>query len=114
MSRWFVVDPTWVAKVTNDFRIGGHYRIEMTRDDGSLFVAHGEYRDIAPVTRLVFTWNSPVAQATLVTIELEPVGELTDLMLTHELFPDADTAVRDGAGWEGCLANLARLVEAGA
>lgn len=106
MSQWFVVDPGWKAKVTNDFRIGGQYRLEMYRDDGSMFVAFGEYREIAPASRLVFTWNSPVVQNTLVTIALQDRGITTELILTHVLFPNAAAARRDGAGWEGCLDNL--------
>ena len=74
MSRWFVVDPSWTVKATNDFRVGGKYRVEMRRDDGTVFVAFGEYVEISAPRRLVFTWSSalPAIDRSLVTIELAP------------------------------------------
>lgn len=111
MSRWFFVDPSWSARVTNDFRVGGTYSIEMVRNDGTIFVAFGEYREIAPPSKLVFTWNSLIVQNTLVTIELRDLRDATELTLTHDLFPDADAARRDAAGWDGCLTNLVTFLE---
>lgn len=111
MSQWFMVEPGWSAEVSNDFRVGGQYRVAMRRGDGSLFVAFGEYREIVPVSRLVFTWNSPVVQGTQVTLELKDLGAATELTLTHEQFPDAEAARRDAGGWEGTLANLAHFLE---
>jgi uncharacterized protein YndB with AHSA1/START domain len=112
VSRWFVVDPTWTAKATSDFRVGGKYRIEMNRGDGTIFVAFGEYLEIDPPRRLVFTWSSavPAVQRSIVTIELEPVGTSTELTLTHELLPDTDEGRAHAIGWDGSLANLERYL----
>lgn len=108
LSRWFVVDPTWKAKATTDFRIGGKYRIEMDRGDGTIFLAFGEYLKIESPRLLVFTWNSaiPVVQKSVVTIELKPVGTQTELTLTHELLPDTDEGRAHAIGWDRSLANL--------
>lgn len=112
MSRWFVVDPGWTAKATNDFRVGGKHRVEMDRGDGTIFVAFGEYLEIDPPRRLVFTWNSaiPAVRNSVVTIGLKPVGTMTELTLTHELLPDTGEGRAHGAGWEGSLVNLERYL----
>ena len=112
MSRWFVVDPGWTARATNDFRVGGKHRVEMDRGDGTIFVAFGEYLEIDPPRRLVFTWNSalPAVRNSVVTIELKPVGTMTELTLTHELLPDTDEGRAHGIGWEGSLVNLERYL----
>jgi uncharacterized protein YndB with AHSA1/START domain len=103
-----------LSKATNDFRVGGKYRIEMDRGDGTIFVAFGQYLEIEPPRRLVFTWSSavPKVKRSVVTIVLEPVGRATELTLTHELLPDTDEGRAHGIGWEGSLANLERYLQA--
>ncbi|HEX9296425.1 MAG TPA: SRPBCC domain-containing protein [Polyangiaceae bacterium] len=114
MSRWFVVDPQWTAKATNDFRVGGRYRVEMRRQDGTIFVAFGEYLEIVPPERMVFTWSSavPAVQRSVVTLELRAVGHHTELTLTHRLLPDTDEGRAHTIGWEGSLSNLAGYLTA--
>ncbi|MBI4671725.1 MAG: SRPBCC domain-containing protein [Chloroflexi bacterium] len=111
MAQWFFVEPGWCAQVENEFRVGGSYTIEMRTGNDALFVIFGEYREIVRDSKIVFTWNSPLVQNTLVTIELRALGAQTELTLTHELFPDAAARERDAGGWQGCLDNLARFLE---
>jgi len=109
MSRWFVCDPAWTAVATNDFRVGGRYRIEMRRGDNVVGVASGEYLEVAPPHRLVFTWSSEgrvnVAH-NIVTIELKESGASTELTLTHNLDPGTVVGRAHGEGWEGAVTNL--------
>ena len=113
LSRWFVVRPHWTARVECDFRVGGSYRIEMDKQDGTVGVAFGEYVEIDPPRRLVFTWNAalPEVQNTRVTVELRATGTGTELTLTHELLPDTRRGRNHGTGWEGCLASLVRYLQ---
>jgi uncharacterized protein YndB with AHSA1/START domain len=108
MSKWWVVEPTWTAKVASEFRVGGRYRVAMHRDDGTIFVAWGEYLEIVPPRRLAFSWNSaePVIQNSRVTIELKEVGASTELTVIHELLPDTPEGRAHAIGWEGTLAVL--------
>jgi uncharacterized protein YndB with AHSA1/START domain len=110
MSRWFVVDPSWTVEATNDFRVGGKYRVEMRRQDGTVFLAFGEYVEISAPRRLVFTWSSavPAIDRSVVTIELRPVGGATELTLIHENLPDTDEGRAHSVGWEGTLDSLER------
>jgi uncharacterized protein YndB with AHSA1/START domain len=48
---------------------------------------------------------------TLVTIEFLDRGDSTELVLTHERFPNAQAAGEHAKGWSGCLECLAAHVE---
>jgi uncharacterized protein YndB with AHSA1/START domain len=94
-----------------DLRVGGKYRIAMQAPDGNLYVAIGEYREILPPQKLVFTWlwEGGDMHETLVTLEFHERGGETELILTHELFPDAEARNRHEQGWMGCMGRLAKL-----
>jgi len=72
----------------------------------------GEYLEIEPPRRLVFTWASPFTgpDPSLVTVELEPDGPMaTNLRIIHTDLPESvATSHRDGWGamldhLSGCL-----------
>jgi len=109
MREWMCPDTTSLVSVQLEVRIGGRFRIVM-RDDTSDIVHTGEYREIRPPERLVFTWCSRGTQNTntLVTVELHPHGKETELVLTHELLPDAEAARSHGDGWRSIVEKLAR------
>jgi uncharacterized protein YndB with AHSA1/START domain len=108
LSRWFVVEPAWTVTAANDLRVGGSFRIEMDRGDGTVFVCWGQYLVIEPPRRLVFTWSSavPAIRNSRVTIELAPHGSGTALVLVHEDLPDTPEGRAHSIGWEGTLDNL--------
>ena len=66
--------------------------------------------------KLVFTWVGPLTNdvTTLITVELDPRGDETDLVLTHERLPT--TAIVEGhtKGWGNILDHLADAVSKGA
>ena len=98
------------AKV--DFRVGGRFRIVM---HGARDYEHaGEYLEIDPPRRLVFTWESkwvsPVAeQRTRVAVTIEPAGEQQSrLRLVHDLLPDNTAYDGHPGGWTTILEKLAQ------
>jgi uncharacterized protein YndB with AHSA1/START domain len=62
--------------------------------------------------KLVFTWMGPLTNNvnTLVTVELNPRGDETDLVLTHERLPTQ--AIHEGhtRGWAHILDHLAAAI----
>ena len=106
MARW--LSPFADAAATVDPRVGGAFRVLM-RGMGQEIEHTGEYREIDPPHRLVFTWRSPYTghEPSLVTIELRPLppGDRTELTLTHERLPAAEVENHRG-GWGTILGNL--------
>ena len=115
LRHWFASGETYECLIAEtDLRVGGRYRLGMRSPDGEENYVGGEYREIDPDRRLVFTWawESTPERESRVTVEVRPEGDGTLLVLTHERF--ADEAIRDlhHKGWTGCLDMLTRFLEA--
>ena len=113
IARWWGCGYMTDNKVTNDFRVGGTYRVEMTLEDGSLHVITGTYLDIAEPERLSFTWNVPSGMAgseTVVTIALEDDGDDTKMTLRHAVFDAADMCDAHNMGWTTSFDRLETLL----
>jgi len=41
------------------------------------------------------------------TVELNEMGDQTEVVLTHELLPTQEIRQMHSTGWDGCLTNLA-------
>lgn len=112
LKRWFL--PTDAHRCTAaeiDPRVGGRYRIVVQSPDGEQHSVSGVYREIDAPSKLVFTWvwqNKPEVES-LVTIELREQPGGTELILTHERLPDADSRARHEHGWSGCLDHLGTM-----
>ena len=94
-------------------RPGGKYRIHMRTPNGAEHHLIGVYRVVDPPKKLVYTWrweSEPDAPETLVTVDFLDRGETTDLVLTHELFPNEESKGKHEHGWIGCLDKLAQVV----
>ena len=113
LRQWFCPGTVSLTSVELDVRVGGHFRIFM-REDNKDLVHTGTYREIDPPQRLVFTWRSrgTYDQETLVTVELHARGEMTELELTHTLFPDGATASNHERGWQSIVEKCARHLSA--
>ncbi len=101
---------TTVAYAALDVRVGGQFRIDMADPDSAVLLVHtGEYIEVSPPHRLVFTWISDGTQQqrTLVTIELREHSSGCELTLTHEQLPDASSVERHEKGWGQILLKLA-------
>jgi uncharacterized protein YndB with AHSA1/START domain len=114
MSRWFFPDAKWSAEIASDLRPGGRWAVDMHEPAGRVHRQFGEYREVVPVSRLVFTWSCPDLGVvdSIVTVELTAhASGGTALTLSHELPPDPKIRAEHEGGWNGCLGNLATLVE---
>jgi glutathione S-transferase len=109
LNLWSAPEPMAV-EADVDLRIGGRYRILMKGSDGGVFTAVGEYREIDPPNRLSYTWKWEEEgndyYDTLVTLEFHDRDGATEVVLVHELFPDAEIAGKHTEGWTSCLNRL--------
>jgi len=115
MKQWTAPGDMTTPVAEVDLRPGGRYRIHMQAPDGA--VTHrlvGVYRLVDPPKKLVYTWgweNEPESGETLVTVEFLDRGASTELVLTHELFPNDEASRKHEAGWTACFDKLARVVQ---
>jgi uncharacterized protein YndB with AHSA1/START domain len=116
LRRWYPPGADWDTPVAEvDLRVGGRLRIVMRSPDGEEFGGGGEFREIAPPTRLVFTWawdRPDVAEgAQLVEVDFseDPDGTTT-VVLTNRGLRDEASRESHREGWEGSFDNLERVL----
>jgi uncharacterized protein YndB with AHSA1/START domain len=110
--RWWGADKAhrtteWEA----DVRPGGKWRAAGNMKDGRAYIVEGEFTEVVPAQKLVFTWRSDwdAPNQTRVTYLLEPLslesqGQGTRLTLRHEGFADRTAMCRNhSTGWERIL-----------
>jgi uncharacterized protein YndB with AHSA1/START domain len=108
LKQWMCPDPGMVGEATCEPVVGGEYRLVMIFEQGASVIS-GQYLEVEPPHRLVFTWLSDrTAGPTQVTVTLRPEGDLTEMTILHERL--ATPAYRDSAG--GAWANVLDHLEA--
>lgn len=116
LTRWFSPSPDVAIEIlSHDLRPKGRYRFRYRQGEGETNVVTGEFCEIAPPTRLVFTWTwePPDPHAgieTLVTIDLVREGQATLVSVTHERFPDHESCDRHDSGWHTTLPRLQHVL----
>jgi uncharacterized protein YndB with AHSA1/START domain len=112
MVRWMSPYPGAVdCKASCDVRPGGAFSLVMSSEESSREVS-GTYVEVDRPRKLVFTWIGPLTNnaKTLVTVELHPRGDETDLVLTHERLPTPAIVEGHTRGWRNILDHLADTV----
>jgi uncharacterized protein YndB with AHSA1/START domain len=117
--RWFAESESHeIEEFEMDFRVGGleraRYRFkEGTPFNGVALANEGSYQDIVPngrvVTASTMTLGCKRISASLVTIELLPTDQGTDLICTHQgaFFEGADGPQMREDGWRKLFDRLA-------
>src|SRR5688500_2626967 len=105
----------WMASGVMDMRVGGKVELvwrndELSRRGGAKPPEFGdehrlesEITELDPPRRLGITWGSTGG----VTFDLEPVGDMVRLTVTHRRIPDRDMQLNISAGWHAHLDVLA-------
>ena len=95
-----------MARVQIDARVGGAFRLTNERD-GEVIEYAGDYIEVSPYRRLVFTLLLPERKraSTRVIVEIVPLETGSRLTLIHENVP-ADMASYMKARWTGILYGL--------
>jgi uncharacterized protein YndB with AHSA1/START domain len=115
----YFTDPSkmvlWMgASAELDARPGGAYQIDINPGH----VARGEYVEIVPHSRVVFTWgwegDAPLVPpgASTVEVTLTPDGDGTIVRLVHRDLPTDAARTEHAAGWAHFLPLLAAAAAA--
>ena len=114
LKQWFGPENVQTRDLIADPRVGGTFRWDVTNPEGEEMTMRGEYRELQPGKKIVFTWQWADDEdwenhVSIVTVELADADGGTELRLTHEQLPNEES--RDGhtRGWESALDKLERL-----
>jgi len=114
LARWWGPAGFTAPSVELDVREGGRYRITMQPPDGEAFHLSGQYSEVDPLRRLVysFVWEEPDPddQETLVTLSFSDHGDGTKLVLDHGSFATQARYELHQAGWTETLDRLAEYL----
>ena len=118
-----------VTEGTADLRVGGKWTSDGVSNDGTTFRVEGEYLEVNPPRRLVYTWIADYMGPLQTTVhwDLEPqsvhalhpsgpkkAGTGTLVRLRHEGFASAPPAAAShGEGWKRVFSWLQAYVERG-
>jgi uncharacterized protein YndB with AHSA1/START domain len=85
-----------------DVRTGGRYRFEIGREGSKPMTFFGQYLEVAPPSRLVWT-NEESDDGAVTTVTFEDKGGKT-LLVMHEVYPTKEALDRAVEGMEGGMA----------
>ena len=115
LQRWFGPEEVRTIKIAADVRVGGKYRWDLVKQDGEEWACLGEYRELVPGRKIVFTWKWDDDEAwenhdSVVTVELSDRDGGTEVKLTHEKLPSEESRDRHNEGWNSVLDRLEKFV----
>ena len=115
LRQWFGPEQVTTDNLIADPRVGGRFRWDLTNSDGEKMTMEGEFRELQPGKKIVFTWHWQddedwENQVSIVTVEISGRSGGTELRLTHEQLPNEKS--RDGhtGGWNSALDKLEKFV----
>ncbi len=108
----------WQAVNVSDWKPGSKWEHRRASKEGALLLV-GRVVESSPPRRLVLTWAFPADERheekhTRVTFEIEPLGSVVRLTVTHDrLEPGSEMLRGITAGWPKVLSSLKSLLEGG-
>ena len=115
LAKWWGPHGFTTPEVELDLSVGGRYRFTMQPPEGEAFHLSGEFIEIAPPTRLVYTfcWDEPDPddRETVVVLSLGAVGDATEVSLSQGEFATDERLALHRSGWADSLEKLGEVIE---
>lgn len=119
VMKWFGRAPNSLHSATIDLRQGGAWQFLESSDGEKSVGFEGEYLDIEPGERLLFTWSQVVAHTSgereatplsQVEVIFTAQGRGTHVRLVHSAVHDEDTRRGFGGGWAFAFNTMSALL----
>ena len=116
VMRWFGPEPNSLVSATIDARPGGKWFFLKSSDGEKTFGYGGEYEDVRPNERLIFSWCFVTVHAdgqreespsSRVDVTFAAHGDGTHVRLVHSGVHEETLRQRVGGGWQACFTGLA-------
>ena len=111
LKEWF--GPVWVrtCELIAEARVGGKFRWDVINCDGKQVTIQGDYREIVPGEKIVFTWKHCDDELwenriSIVSVKFSDRNGGTELRLKHEQLPDDESRDGHNRGWNSVLDKL--------
>jgi uncharacterized protein YndB with AHSA1/START domain len=115
LKEWF--GPVWVrtCDLVAEARVGGKFRWDVINCDGKEVTIQGDYREVVPGEKIVFTWKHSDDELwenriSIVSVEFSDRNGGTELRLKHEQLPDDESREGHNRGWNSVLDKLEKFV----
>ena len=114
LKQWWGPESVRTRNFTADARVGGKYRWDLFNQEGEEMTVYGEYRELVPGRKIVFSWQWDDDEAwknvsSVVTVELSDRDGGTEVRLIHEKLPSAESRDRHNEGWNSVLDRLEKF-----
>src|SRR6266446_4754824 len=94
LKEWWGPESVRTRNLVADARVGGKYRWDLTNPEGEEMTVFGEYRELVPGKKIVFSWKWDGG---------------TEVRLMHEKLPSAEARERHNEGWDSVLDRLEKF-----
>ena len=108
LKQWWGPESVRTRNFAADVRVGGKYRWDLINQEDEEMSVFGEYRELVPGRKIVFTWKWDDDDVwenrnSIVTVELSDRDGGTELLLKHEQLPSEESRDRHNDGWNSVL-----------
>jgi uncharacterized protein YndB with AHSA1/START domain len=114
LAKWWGPAGFVVRSLDFDPRVGASYRIEVQPPEGDSFSITGEFREVHPPVRLVFTFvyedPNPDDVGTLVELSFRDLGASTKVAFTQGPFKTAARRRLHRDGWTDSFDTLEQFI----
>ena len=122
VMAWFGQKAGSLVAAEIDLRVGGRWAFTVLETEEQTSRMEGEYLEIVPGARLVFSWvhvrdyrdgRREATAPSRVTVVFEAMGKATRVSLVHSGIGSRDARLGVGKGWTSSFAALRALLETG-
>jgi uncharacterized protein YndB with AHSA1/START domain len=111
LKEWWGPKEVRTLEIVADTRVGGKYRWDLVNQEGEKMSVFGEYRELVPGKRVVFTWKWDDDEAwenytSVVSVDFFDRDGGTELTLKHEKLPSEESRDRHNEGWSSVIDRL--------
>jgi uncharacterized protein YndB with AHSA1/START domain len=114
LKQWWGPEGVRTRNFAADTQAGGKYRWNLINQEGEEMSVFGEYLELVPGKKIVFTWKWDDDDVwenrnSIVTVELSDREGGTELLLKHEQLPSEESRDRHNDGWNSVLDRLEKF-----
>jgi uncharacterized protein YndB with AHSA1/START domain len=115
LKEWFGPENVKTRDLIADARVGGQFRWDLTDPQGKEITISGEYREVEPGKKIVFTWTLEKDEdwkkhSSIVTVKFLDREGGTEIRLTHEKLPNEASRDDHTQGWNSVLDKVEKFL----